>query len=567
MEKVVATGVQDYAKLIEDGSFFVDKTNFIREWWSSRDEVTLITRPRRFGKTLNLSMLNYFFSNKYQGRSDLFEGMNVWKDEAFHALQGSYPVIFLTFADVKAESWEDAREFMNDLISTLYDGYEDMMQDPMFSEADRKKFYRVGSDMRNPTAAVSLRNLCGWLHRYYGKKVLIFLDEYDTPMQEAWINGYWKKMTAYVRSLFNSTFKTNPHLERALMTGITRVSKESIFSDLNNLKVITATSWKYETAFGFTEQEVFDAMEAQGCTEQEKTDVKEWYDGFNFGRVTDIYNPWSVTNYLSERRLKAWWANSSSNQLIGKLLQQGNAGMKTQMENLLKGENLLLPIDEEIVYNQLDDNPEAVWSLMLTAGYLKVVRDPTRAKGLGEGSVLYNLTITNRETRDTIEDLVKGWFKKKRDYVVPDLINQLLRGRAEDAEDYLNRLLRNTISYFDPGTPEDAPESFYHGLVLGMIVERMEDYHIWSNRESGYGRYDVVMEPKDRKQPAVILEFKTFHPDREKTLEEAAGNALKQIEDRQYDTELLTRGIPAENIHKYGIAFKGKICSVRMSCD
>ena len=303
-------------------------------------------------------------------------------------------------------------------------------------------------------------------------------------------------------------------------------------------------------------------MDARGYSSSDKQDVKEWYDGFNFGHTRDIYNPWSVTYYMKMGQLRAWWANTSSNSLIGKTLQQGNAGIKIQMEKLLQGEILTLPIDEEIVFNQLDDNPEAVWSLMLASGYLKVVYEDVSGAPLKESGFLCNLMVTNKETRDMMEGMVIGWFKKNGGSL-PHFLSGMFRGDCDMMEDYLNQLLRNTISYFDPGRSEDAPESFYHGLVLGLIVNTAKDYHVRSNRESGFGRYDVMMEPKDPTKPAVILEFKVFDDRREKTLEDTAARALKQIEEMMYDTELLARGIPAENILKYAIAFQGKECIVR----
>ena len=322
MAREIATGVQDFRELREKHAFYVDKTAFIREWWNGLDSVTLITRPRRFGKTLNMSMLECFFSNKYEGRADLFEGLEIWKDEKFRKVQGTYPVIFLSFAGVKQDTYEKTRQVINELIENLYIQYDWLLKKEIFTDRDRKIYGRVSGTMDDPTAALSLNRLCEWLCRYYGKKCIVLLDEYDTPMQEAYINGFWDELVAYTRALFNNTFKTNPSLERAVMTGITRVSKESIFSDLNNLNVVTTTSDEYATCFGFTEKEVFAAMDEQGIPESEKEKVKSWYDGFTFGQVTDIYNPWSVTSYLSKKKYDTYWANTSGNGLVGKLISR-----------------------------------------------------------------------------------------------------------------------------------------------------------------------------------------------------------------------------------------------------
>lgn len=293
----ISIGKQDFAFLRENNCFFVDKTNFIKEWWDNVDEITLLTRPRRFGKTLNMSMLNCFFSNKYADRGDLFEGLSIWKEEKYRSLQGKYPVIFLSFADVKQTNYKDAIQKIKNCIVEAYRNFPQLITWDGFSEGERRQIMAVTSEMDDVTAQDALKNLSAWLEHYYGKKAIILLDEYDTPMQEAYVHGYWEQFTAFIRSLFNASFKTNPYLERALMTGVTRVSKESIFSDLNNLRVITTTSDLYADCFGFTEKEVFDALDNYGMGDKKEI-VKQWYDGFTFGQYHDIYNPWSITNYL-----------------------------------------------------------------------------------------------------------------------------------------------------------------------------------------------------------------------------------------------------------------------------
>lgn len=559
MARTIGIGLQDFGDLIKKNCFYIDKTSFIKEWWESEDSVTLITRPRRFGKTLNISMLEHFFSVDYAGHGDLFEGLAVWKEEKYRQLQGTYPVISLSFANVKERDYQATKDRICQLITDLYTKNAFLRECGWMAEADKKYFDSVCSDMPEVVATLAIYKLCGYLYRYYGKKVIILLDEYDTPMQEAYVDGYWKELVGFTRSMFNSAFKTNPWLERAIMTGITRVSKESIFSDLNNLEVVTTTSDKYATAFGFTEQEVFSALEECGLFE-EKEQVKWWYDGFIFGTHRDIYNPWSILNFLDKEKYTTYWANTSSNSLVGKLLREGNRKIKEQFETLLRGEKIRVPIDEQIVYNQLDQNESAVWSLLLASGYLKVL-SYEREELLESGEeVEYELTLTNYEVERMFNNMVRGWFKcAQADY--NDFIKALLQGDTKAMNAYMNRVSLNTFSYFDTGLKPsgEEPERFYHGFVLGLIVDLQGRYMIYSNRESGFGRYDVMLEPKDPgEDDAIILEFKVHDPEDEATLQETVEEAHRQIEKKQYGAELTARGIPAEHIRSYGFAFQGK---------
>ena len=565
MKREISIGIQDFESLRVNGDFYVDKTELIREWWRGRDSVTLITRPRRFGKTLNMSMLNCFFSNKYANRGELFEGLKVWDDPEMRTQQGQWPVIFISFANIKENTWELTREKIAMLLVNLYGGNAFLLDQEWFTEPDRQLFNQVTLNMSDAVASNAIHQLCVWLQKYYGKKVLIFLDEYDTPLQEAYINGYWKKSAEYMRSLFNSAFKTNPSLERAILTGITRVSKESIFSDLNNLSVVTTTSGMYASAFGFTEKEVFEALEEQEFPESAGREVKAWYDGFTFGDVTDIYNPWSIINYLKNRKVGLYWANSSGNGLIGNLLRTGGPDIKEQFEVLLSGGYLVMPLDEQIVFNQLDDNPNAIWSLLLASGYLKVLHAQTyeEVNALYE-TPKYTLALTNLEVKMMFQQMVQGWFAQTR--ALPRFAKAIFQGDEESAEAYLNDIMRTSMSFFDGGVHSAIrpAENFYHGLVLGLLADNMQYYEVTSNRESGFGRYDVMMTPKSPGLPAAILEFKLFNPRRgETTLEDTAANALKQIEEKQYEEELLSRGVPKEKILKYGFAFKEKECLIR----
>ena len=570
MAKVVGIGKQAFDSVIENDCFYIDKTSFIKEWWENKDDVTLITRPRRFGKTLNMDMIKCFFSNEYKDRGDLFEGLEIWKDEKYCELQGTYPVIFLSFAEIKKNNFKDTK---NDIISIINEAYKQhsyLIRSNVLTDAEKGIFDKfdnyskdtdVSKEMSNEIVCRAIKDLSSMLCRHFGKKVIILLDEYDTPMQEAYVNGYWEELVGFTRSLFNSTFKTNPYLERAIMTGITRVSKESIFSDLNNLVVVTTTSNQYETAFGFTEEEVFNALDEQGLSDK-KEEVKRWYDGFTFGDKRDIYNPWSIINFLKFKRFKTYWADSSSNGLINSLVKTGSSYIKMMMEMLLKGETIAVPIDEQIVFSELDYSEDAVWSLMLASGYLKVISSDALT-GDRTKAVMYKLALTNFEIKLMFENMVLRWFSPAK-METNEFIKALIVGDIESMNEYMNEVVLNTFSSFNTGkkkSDKKVPENFFHGFVLGLMVDQTENYIITSNRESGFGRYDIMLEPIDKnneKYPGIVIEFKVINQRKENSLEETVAAALKQIEEKNYDAELIKRGVKAENIHHYGFAFKGK---------
>ena len=560
MPKVIGIGKQRYDRIIENDGFYIDKTMFIKEWWENQDDVTLITRPRRFGKTLNMDMLKCFFSNEYKDRGDLFEGLDIWKEEKYREIQGTYPVIFLSFAKIKQNTYEDAIAGIKRIICDEIQKYIFLKDWDGLAEEEKNNLKNITYAMDDVTAQEAIASLSNYLSRYYGKNVIILLDEYDTPMQEAYVNGYWEELVSFTRSFFNATFKSNMYLERAIMTGITRVSKESMFSDLNNLVVITTSSKDYATAFGFTEEEVFHALDEYGLSDK-KCDVKEWYDGFVFGGIKDIYNPWSIINFLKYKELKNYWADTSSNDLISKLIKTGSAGIKETMEKLIDGKTIEKKIDEQIIYNQLEKNENSIWSLLLASGYLKAVSIDVYISD--EIVEIYKLAITNNETKSMFRAMIKEWFSEvyseKKDF-----LKALILGDVDAMNQYMNDIALETFSSFDVAGRENSrvrPENFYHGFVLGLMVEKRDDYIIKSNKESGFGRYDVMMIPRNVKTgnlPAMILEFKVMNSNKEKTLEETVSSALAQIEEKKYDTELINAGVKKENIRHYGFAFEGK---------
>lgn len=552
MTREIAIGQQDYAAIIEKNSFYVDKTFFIKDWWNDPTFCTVILRPRRFGKTLTMSMMEYFFSTKHAGRADLFEGLYIWEQEEFRALQGIYPVINITLADIKEKTHEGAINEIKLIIQSIFNSFTYLADSDKLTSIDKKRFEAHIENPAVESLARSLRFLSELLYKHHGKKVLIFLDEYDTPMQEAFSSGYWNEIVEFIKNMFNATFKTNPYLEKSLITGITRVSKESIFSDFNHVSIVSTLSKQYETSIGFTEEEVFAAMDEYGLTEKEK--VKFWYYGFNFGNHSAMYNPWSIINYLKYQEFKPYWANTSSNGLVSLVLRQASPELKMEMERLLDGKSIKTSIDEQLIFDNLTGGGEDVstYSLLLASGYMTgtlLVNDEDKGE-------IYNIRITNHETRRMFKSLIKKWFSGRHNQY-NRFVTALLAGGLEEMNYYMANVSSNVFSFFDTGI--NAAENFYHAFTLGLMVELRDRYIITSNRESGFGRYDIMLEPRNKNSDdAIIIEFKVFKEMHEDTLKDTAAAALKQIEEKQYAAVLMEKGISAEKIRKYGFAFKGK---------
>lgn len=553
----VNLGEQRFDRVVGENKFYIDKTGFIKEWWETGAAVTLITRPRRFGKTLNMSMTECFFSNEYADRGDLFKGLSVWEEEKYRKLQGTFPVIFLSFANVKAADFEEMNYKLSEVIADLFEKNRYLLEGDLLSENEKEYYKNVKVGMKDIVAAGALHRMANFMQRCYGKDVIIILDEYDTPMQEAWLSGYWDEAIRFFSSFFNSTFKTNPYLCRGLITGITRIARESIFSGMNNLEVITTTADEYAASFGFTEEEVFAALDRAGLG-SEKQSVKEWYDGFTFGTHTDIYNPWSIASFIRKNgKYDTYWSNTSGNGLVNSLIREGNSDIKQTMEELLQGKSFMAEIDEQIVFDQLNDNTNAVWSLLLATGYLKVVK-----RDVMEEDDWYTFKLTNYEVKRMFRKMVKGWFDGIAKMPYNNFIKAFLMNDVEAMNEYMNKIALSSFSSFDIAkgvSNDDAPERFYHGFVLGLMVELAGRFQITSNRESGFGRYDVVLVPADKaKDFAYIIEFKVRKPKKEKDLAETVANALLQIREKQYDTQLIADGFSPERIMKYGFAFEGK---------
>lgn len=547
--KRISLGYSDFKRTIEDNYYFVDKTLFIKEVVEDGSAVILLPRPRRFGKSMNMSMLKYFFEKTEESNRELFKDLNIYKDEESMAKQGQYPVIFITFKDVKDNSYDKAVEKIKDLIIEEYTKYIKLLQVDVLEKPEKDYFGRIiNREASESEYELSLKNLSKFLSKFYNKRVLILVDEYDVPIQSGYLNNYYDKVIEFIRNLLSGALKDNSYLEKGILTGILRVAKESIFSGLNNINVCTILGSEYSEYFGFTEEEVEKALKYYGI-EANLEELKNWYNGYIFGdRV--IYNPWSVLNYVKKWKdgFKPYWTNTSSNDLVKMLVTKGGADLKKELEELIKGKSIEKRINEDIVMGEIDKDTENVWSFLLFSGYLKAVK-----KRLDKGEMYCNLSIPNMEVNYLYRQIILGWFKESiNNDEFNIMLKSLVTGDIETFEEIFSDYVMKSSSFFD--ISGDESEKVYHSFVLGILVALNDKYEVKSNRESGYGRYDIMIIPRDKEKLATIIEFKKVR--KNETLEEAADKALKQIEEKRYKAEL--EDMEIKSIQELGIAFEGK---------
>ncbi|WP_297424072.1 AAA family ATPase [Clostridium sp.] len=552
MKKNIQVGTSDFKKLIEGNNYFVDKSLLIKEFIENGADIILTPRPRRFGKTLNLSMLRYFFDIRTKEETkDLFKGLKIEAEKEIMKKQGEYPVIFITFKNEKYLSYEDFKDGMMFLMSNLYKEHEYLLDSGKLSEFDKNDF----KDMIMRKASIGalcngISSLMGYMNKHYGRKVMLFIDEYDVPIQEGYIRGYYNDMIVLIRNLLTAALKDNLYVEKSLITGILRVAKESIFSGLNNLQVNTILNYDFNDKFGFTEKETMDLVNYYDANDNIE-DIKKWYNGYIFSGET-VYNPWSVLNYLKNIRegFMPYWINSSSNDLIKKILIKGDRNIKLELEALINGDSINKVIDDTIVMQEVEDSNQNIWSFLTMSGYLKTVKTENI-----EGMLHCILKIPNKEVHIFYKNLIKKWFQDVMTNQKYELmLNMLVDGEIEIFAGIFTEFVINNLSYFDVAGKE--PEKVYHAFVLGMLISLSEDYEVKSNKESGYGRYDVMIIPKDTSKVGIIIEFKKIDDFLKTTIDEGTIAALKQIEDMKYETELTEKGV--KNIIKLAIVFKGK---------
>lgn len=552
--KKIALGESDFRSIIENNEYFVDKSLLIKEIFEDSSRIILIPRPRRFGKTLNLSMIRYFVERCDEDRRYLFNNLLIEKEKDIMKRQGIYPTIYLTFKDEKHDKFEDFQMKLAFFVSEIYKKHYYLYESLTF-QVDKDYFDKIINKVSTKAELeMSLKNLSKYLYDYYGEKIIILIDEYDTPIQHSYFSGIYDDTIAFMRNFLSNTLKDNIYLEKALLTGILRVARESIFSGLNNLDVYSILKEGYSDKFGFTEVEIEKMLNDFNIVE-EKDEFKRWYDGYLFGN-TVIYNPWSTLSYLKDKNeyFMPYWVNTSENKIIKTILAKGSDGLKKSFEELLKGNTIETTIDENIIMADIEANENNVWSFLLLSGYLKVV-DKIRK----EDEIYYEVAIPNVEVKHMYNKIIKDWASES--YVSSEyneMLKALINFDYEVFEEIFIDYVEKSLSYFDVSGEE--PERVYHSFVLGMLVALNNTHYVLSNRESGYGRYDVMVIPKDITKPGIIIEFKRARKNNKKTIEQLIEEAKTQIEDKKYETELLSRGIT--DIKKLVIVFKGKEVSV-----
>ena len=552
-KKAIPIGISDFKEFNRRNYYYVDKSILIKDILDNRAYVSLFTSPRRFGKTLNLSMIKYYFEKTEEDNSYLFENLNIWRaGEQYQAHQGKYPVINLTFKGAKMNTWEETYIELINSISEEYKRHEyllDFIKDPR----DKVLFSKIKDcEATLSDFTRSVKNLCIYLEKYWGQKPIILIDEYDVPIQNSYIQGFYDEAINFIRALFQAALKDNNYLEFAIITGCLRVSKESIFTGLNNFKINSILDVQYSEHFGFTQKEV-DGMLEYYSLEDKRSEIKNWYDGYKFG-VSDIYNPWSILNYIDSLKQRpdllpqAYWVNTSGNDIVKKLILNASDSTINEIEILINGGTIEKTLNANITYNELDENIENIWSMLFFTGYLTYVKERR------EGRVsLYELRIPNEELLYVYETIIRYWFEEKvKEKDFSELYNSLINGDEETLSDEISEFLLENISCYD------AKESFYHGVLTG-ILSRIGRYRIYSNIESGLGRSDIILAPYSFRKPSVLIELKIAESEDE--LETKCKEALNQIETKKYDMYLRKENF--KNIIKYGVAFYRKICQVK----
>ena len=552
MKQKIAIGHHDFEEIRLKNLCYVDKSDFIQRIYESQQKVFLFPRPRRFGKTLNMMLLRRYFEVSEISKAPLFEGLKVKEWEQFDQHLGKYPVIWLSFKDVKNDTWELSKSKIIHLLQDEYLRHNYLVNSPNLTE-QHKAFYQAiaNKNATDDQCQDSILKLCEFLYLHHGVKPMLLMDEYDTPINNSYSYHFYEECIGFMRTLYSSCLKDNNFMERAVLTGIYRVAKESIFSGLNNLKVSTLIDDEFADCFGFTPEEVHQLLIDTNALDREQ-DVQRWYNGYIFGKEQVIYNPWSILSFLenTQRELKPYWVNTSSNDIIKKMIVEGDANIKQEIEVLLTGGTLRKSISEDVVFGNIQETPDALWNFFLFSGYLRVInKEFVKNKQVGD------FQIPNIEIHTIFEDSILYWFSKSQTYNSFNVVlENLKRGNIEDFEDYFEDFISKVCSYYDFADQE--PERVYHALVLGMMVQLQSDYRITSNRESGFGRYDIVLHPLQKELPAYIFEFKKFNSKRETSMEQSLNSAMHQMKSKNYAATLQQEG--HSNIHLIAIAFKGK---------
>ena len=551
--KPLPIGVEDFKRLVDNEYYFVDKTLMIKELLENKETVNLFTRPRRFGKTLNMSMLQRFFEATEKSNAYLFDGLKIAAYPEYMAYQGQYPVISVSLKSMKQASYTNAFYMYKNLIAKEYEKHKIILESNQILDSEKEVFQNIMEQRADQNVYLnSIRTLSDILAKYYEKNVIILIDEYDVPLENAYHEGFYDDMTNLIRSCFESALKTNPSLEFAVLTGCLRVSRESIFTGLNNLKTYSITKNKFSQYFGFTQEEMQEILQTFSLEQYAET-IAKWYDGYRFG-LTEIYNPWSVLNcidsYLQNDMVacEPYWSNTSSNRIVKRLIEESNERTKSMVEELINGTPIHTQIFEDVTYGTIDVNQDYIWSFLLFTGYLKIISCET----VGD-ETYYDMVIPNVEIKSIYKNTIRSWFIDhiNRDSRT-DILESIIHADAEKLEDLLCTWLTNTISCFD------EQENYYHGFVTGL-VSGFNGYMVVSNRESGNGRFDLVVKQRSRWHHAAILEFKVVEKYNQMT--KACEDALRQIEEKDYEASL--RDEQYENIAKLGICFCRKRCRVK----